>query len=79
MPKKKGDLGGNPSPVQTPEFLAHIKTAPDLAEGVKLSSKMTSVRLPDDVDGYVRSLPNRAAWLRRVITEAVQRELKDRK
>jgi hypothetical protein len=33
------------------------------------------VRLFADVDTVVRSLPNRSAWLRRVITEAAQREL----
>jgi len=28
-----------------------------------------------DIDAAVRSLPNRSAWLRRVITEAARREL----
>jgi hypothetical protein len=40
-----------------------------------LSKKAIAVKLPVDVDGVVRSVPNMAAWLRRVITEAAQREL----
>jgi hypothetical protein len=32
-------------------------------------------RVPIHIDAAVRSLPNRSAWLRRVITEAAQREL----
>jgi hypothetical protein len=32
-------------------------------------------RVPIHIDAVVRSLPNRSAWLRRVITEAAQREL----
>jgi hypothetical protein len=34
-----------------------------------------AVALPKDIDKVVRSLPNRSEWLRRVITEAAQREL----
>jgi hypothetical protein len=40
-----------------------------------LSKKAIAVKLPVDVDVVVRSVPNMAAWLRRVITEAAQREL----
>jgi hypothetical protein len=32
-------------------------------------------RVPIPIDEAVRALPNRSAWLRRVITEAAQREL----
>jgi hypothetical protein len=32
-------------------------------------------RVPIRIDAVVRSLPNRSAWLRRIITEAAQREL----
>ncbi len=32
-------------------------------------------RVPVEIDAAVRSLPNRSEWLRRVITEAAQREL----
>jgi hypothetical protein len=34
-----------------------------------------TVKLFEDIDTAVRSLPNRSEWLRRVITEAAQREL----
>lgn len=34
-----------------------------------------NVRLPSEIDAFVRPLPNRSEWLRRVITEAVEREL----
>lgn len=42
---------------------------------VELADKPIPVRLPVDVDAAVRQLPDRSAWLRRVITEAAQREL----
>ncbi len=34
-----------------------------------------SVKLPLTIDAYVRSRPNRADWLRKVIAEAVKREM----
>jgi hypothetical protein len=34
-----------------------------------------TVRLEKDIDAVVRQLPNRSAWLQRVIAEAVRREL----
>jgi hypothetical protein len=40
-----------------------------------LSKKAIAVKLSVDVDKVVRSVPHMAAWLRRVITEAAQREL----
>jgi hypothetical protein len=40
-----------------------------------LADQQVQVRLPQDIDSLVRSVPNRSAWLRRVITEAAQREL----
>jgi hypothetical protein len=39
-----------------------------------LSPDTLSARLEVDVDLVVRSIPNRAGWLRRVITEAARRE-----
>lgn len=33
-----------------------------------------SVLLPKEIDRVVRALPNRTEWLRRVITEAAERE-----
>lgn len=41
---------------------------------VPLAKKPVAVMLPIVVDEYVRSLPNRTEWLRRVICEAVERE-----
>jgi hypothetical protein len=40
-----------------------------------LAADILGVRVSTDIDAVVRSLPNRSAWLRRVITEAAQREL----
>jgi hypothetical protein len=75
MPKKKGAPRGNPTPVQTPEFLAKkFPPAPDVPAGVALGTPVC-VALPLPVDTAVRSLPNRSEWLRRVITEAAQRDL----
>lgn len=34
-----------------------------------------SVALPLEIDALVRTVPNRSEWLRRVICEAVEREL----
>jgi hypothetical protein len=40
-----------------------------------LAATALMARVPIPIDEAVRSLPNRSAWLRRVITEAAQREL----
>jgi hypothetical protein len=40
-----------------------------------LAGKALSVKVAPDVDALVRSLPNRSEWLRRVITEAAEKEL----
>lgn len=74
MPKRKGDKGGNPNPLQTPEFIAKQYKPQDGYEG-ELSKKVLGVVVPVEVDQAVRALPHKAAWLRRVITEAAQREL----
>ncbi len=42
--------------------------------GIKHSAKPISVMLPEHLDAYVRSKPNRSEWLRQVIAEAVDRE-----
>jgi hypothetical protein len=39
------------------------------------SSVPLSAYVAKDIDAAVRALPNRSEWLRRVITEAAQREL----
>lgn len=74
MPKKKGDKGGNPNPVQTSDFLAKQYKSQDGFDG-KLARNPLAVVVPIEVDAAVRSLPQKAAWLRRVITEAAQHEL----
>ncbi len=64
---------GNPSPVITPAFRANqFKRGDDSTE--LMAKKNIQLRLTESVD-TVRSLPNRSAWLRRVMTEAVKREL----
>jgi hypothetical protein len=40
-----------------------------------LSDRPVAVKLPRDIDLAVRALPDMSNWLRRVITEAAQREL----
>jgi hypothetical protein len=40
-----------------------------------LASEILGVRVSVEIDALVRSLPSKTAWLRRVITEAAQREL----
>jgi hypothetical protein len=65
---------GNPNPVITPEFKARqFKRGDDSIE--PMAKKNIQLRLTESIDNAVRSLPNRSAWLRRVITEAAQREL----
>jgi hypothetical protein len=60
---------GNPNPtVKLPPLPRADNTSEELAG-------MTGVRLPVHIDKTIRALPNRTAWLRRVITEAAQREL----
>ncbi len=41
----------------------------------KPTGQPVCVALSYDIDELVRQLPNRSEWLRRVITEAAQREL----
>jgi hypothetical protein len=66
---------GNPHPVITPEFEAtKIKRSDDTTE--PLAAKQTQVRLPVSVDSAIAQLgQQKAAWLRRVITQAAQQEL----
>ena len=40
-----------------------------------LANQPVSVFLPKELDAIVRALPNRSHWLRRIITEAVYKEL----
>ena len=64
----------NKNPVITEEFKAHIiQRHDDTTE--PLADRKIQVRLTRSVDKAIRSLPSMTAWLRRVITEAAQREL----
>jgi len=65
----------NKNPIQTAEFLANIKRPQEGDLGVKLSDKAYGVKLPGDIAAALENLPQRSAWLRRVIGEAARREL----
>jgi hypothetical protein len=65
---------GNPNPVITPEFERNKFRRAD-GDSEPLADKLLSVRLTKSVDEAVRSLPNMSLWVRRVLSEAVQREL----
>jgi hypothetical protein len=62
---------GNPKPKI--ENLRPTPRSDDTTEPLAHAGLMA--RVPVHIDAAVRSLPNRSAWLRRVITEAAQREL----
>jgi hypothetical protein len=62
---------GNPKPKI--ENLRPTPRSDDTTEPLAHAGLMA--RVPVDIDAAVRSLPNRSAWLRRVITEAAQQEL----
>jgi hypothetical protein len=40
-----------------------------------LAARPISVKLPVDIDAVIRALPEPSEWLRRVICEAVKKEL----
>jgi hypothetical protein len=46
-----------------------------------LAKQATGVKLPKEIDALIRELPvaERSAWLRRVISEAAERELLQKK
>lgn len=64
----------NPSPVQNERLIAKQfkRLNPD---SEPLASRQIQVRLPESIDVVVRKVPDKANWLRRVITEAAKREL----
>lgn len=67
MPKKKGTPGGNPDPVQTPEFLAKQFKPSDDVQGVELAKTALCVKLPVELDAIVRPMPKRSEWIRGAI------------
>lgn len=52
------------------DYLTRIKPKGEKA----MSRKPIAVALPLEIDEFVRSLPNRAEWLRRAIADAYERE-----
>lgn len=64
----------NLNPKQTEEFLEK-RFKPQGEVSGELAKKAIGVKLPVEIDQAVRALPDTSAWLRRVITEAAQREL----
>jgi hypothetical protein len=60
-----------PNPNPRTEFLVPIPRIGD----EPLATQVLGTKVPKDIDAAVRALPNRSEWLRRVITEAAQREL----
>jgi hypothetical protein len=61
----------NPTP-----RLENLKPTPRMDDTTDpLADSALMARVPVHIDAAVRSLSNRSAWLRRVITEAAQREL----
>ena len=56
----------------SPEFLKRIKPQPpDLADGVELSSRPISIKLPTTIDAIVRGLDNRQIVLREIIARGL--------
>jgi len=47
-------------------------------KGDQPQGKPVCVALPLEIDAIVRSLPNRSDWLRKIITEAVEKLKKDK-
>lgn len=65
---------GNPDPVMPPKFVSsRFKRSDESTE--ELADRNIQFRLTKSVDKAVRALPDRSAWLRRVVTEAAKREL----
>jgi hypothetical protein len=53
---------------------AHLSPMPKVGDRA-LATVALSAKVDPEIDALVRALPNRSEWLRRVITEAAQREL----
>ena len=42
--------------------------------GTKSDTRPVAVKLPPEMDEYVRALPNKSEWLREAIREKIERE-----
>ncbi len=69
-----GECMANPNPIQTKEFKAKQYKRQDNSQEM-LSSRVLSVRVPISVFQKVYGLPDKSAWLRKVVVEAAKREL----
>lgn len=47
-------------------------------KGPEVAPSPISVKLSPDIDKFVRSLPNRAEWLRNAIAKAYEEEMQQR-
>jgi hypothetical protein len=72
--KLKTDTMRNPKPKF--DHLVPLPRADSSTGPLAASGLIARVEVP--IDAAVRALPNRSEWLRRVITEAAQRELMNR-
>lgn len=61
---------GNPSPK-----LENLKPFKSEGEHSSLSKSPVSVRLPKDLDEFVRSLPNRNQWIIDAVLEKAAKEI----
>jgi len=52
-----------------------FKPQGEMPEGTRLARRPLAVKVTEEADNAIRALPEPSAWLRRVICEAVQREL----
>jgi hypothetical protein len=68
-------FNGIPMPLRNPRQRSEGGTFTQIGDE-PLSKKVIGVRLPESIYAIVHNLPDRTEWLRRVITEAAQRELK---
>lgn len=65
---------GNPNPVISPKFKSKQFRRSDQSTD-PLAEKTLAVRVSVRIDKAVRNLPDKSAWLRRVISDAAEREL----
>lgn len=57
----------------------HLKKSQYKLKGDRPLAKVPlSVRLPEDIDEYVRSLPDRSKWLQQVIVDKVIEEFSNK-
>lgn len=64
---KQGRKGGNPETYFKADFQGEI------------SKKPVAVKLPVDLDAYVRSLSNQSEWLRQAVADAYERDMQQGK